>query len=144
MGRLWARGLFGPEAIKFLQMHSLSVASEEVDSKQRVVSFNCTISGDWRLICSVIKFVDKSFINFNDKPKVFKVEDRRYVCFYRYGLRDKVVNNYVYQSAIIPEVLCRSESLKCVALNHPQRIVCMYLGMCVYASNIKQVRREIV
>lgn len=107
-----------PEAIKFLQMHNLSVATEEVDSKQRVVSFNCTISGDWRLICSVIKFADKSFINFNDKPKVFKVEDRLYVCFYRYGLKDEVVNNYIYQSAIIPEVMYRRESLKFVALNH--------------------------
>ena len=99
-------------ALQQLKALNLSVSSQETHQKQRVVSFNCTIAGDGRLMCTVIKFADRTFSDFDGKPRLYRVDTGLYVCLYPYGIPDSTVDKHVYQGAIIPEVNSRRESLQ--------------------------------
>jgi hypothetical protein len=94
-------------ALATLNSLNLSVSTCQEQNKQRVVSFNCTISGDSRLTCSVVKFADKTFVDFNGQPKIYKVDDSLYICLYPYGVGDAIVDRCVYEQCILPEVNSR-------------------------------------
>ena len=68
-----------PAAEKFLKSVNCTTSSTEQVEKQRVVKCNCTIAGDGRLTVSVTMFSDHGFQN---KSRIFKLDDRLYICLY--------------------------------------------------------------
>ena len=100
-----------PAAEKFLKSVNYTTSSTEQVVKQRVVKFNCTIAGDGRLTVSVIKFSDHGFATFQNRPRIFKLDDRLYVCLYLHGLADEIVKRYVYEACIIKETVQRRNSV---------------------------------
>jgi hypothetical protein len=97
------------EAKAILQQQGLSVSTSADVQKQRVVTFNCTISGFGGLVCKVLKFADREFTQFSEKPFVTCLDmgsdvERIYVMLYKYGMEDKVVEEYMYRKCILPEV----------------------------------------
>ena len=100
-----------PAAEKFLKSVNCTTSSTEQVEKQRVVKFNCTIAGDGRLTVSVIKFSAHGIATFQNKPLIFKLDDRLYVCLYHHGLADEIVERYVYEACIIKETVQRRNAL---------------------------------
>lgn len=100
------------KAEQYLKTINITTGLEEEEEKQRVVKFNCTISGDYFLTVSVIKFGDKSFSDFGSTPRVIFLGHGLYVCLYLYGIPEIIVEKYVYKLCIIREVMNRRDELK--------------------------------
>jgi hypothetical protein len=100
------------KAEQYLKSINVSTGLEEEEEKQRVVKFNCTISGDNFLTVSVIKFGDKSFSDFGNTPRVISLGHGLYACLYFYGIPEIIVEMYVYKLCIIREVMKRRVELK--------------------------------
>ncbi len=93
------------EAIKKLKELKLSVSTEERAQKQRVVTFNCTISGYNKLTVACVKFADRRLIQYSTSPHIMKLEDCLYIALYAYGMDEELLNESIYTEVIIPEVL---------------------------------------
>jgi hypothetical protein len=73
------------------------------DAKQkRVVTFNCTVSGDFKLIVTVIKFADRNFVKYDKAPMIIQIEDDLYLCLYKYGMDATKLSSVIYKKCIIP------------------------------------------
>jgi hypothetical protein len=77
--------------------------------KQRVVTFDVTISGYGGLVCKVLKFADRDFTQFALKPYVVCMDEendteRMFVMCYQYGMEDKKVEEAMYRKCILPSV----------------------------------------
>lgn len=97
------------EALKNLEKMNISAGAEETTQKQRVVTFNCTISGDNKLISTCIKFKDKNFVNYKLKPFIKKLQEGLFVALYHPSLKDEVLTAEIYKCTIIPEVVKKRE-----------------------------------
>ena len=42
---------------------------------------------------------------FNDAPKIIKVEEKTYVVLYHYGMNEEILNHHIYSTVIIKEVV---------------------------------------
>jgi hypothetical protein len=93
------------EAIDHLADLNQCVSIEEKASKQRVVTFNCTISGHDLLTVTCIKFADRSLEQFSSTPRIFKLEEKLYICLYKYGMDEEILNRSIYMEVILPEVI---------------------------------------
>jgi hypothetical protein len=102
-------------AKELLQSQNIGLSAALKEQKQRVVCFNLTISGLGCLVCKVLKFADRSFTQFNKKPKVIKMKDsnseKMYVMLYQYGMEDAIVEEAMYRKCIEPEVLAHRQSV---------------------------------
>jgi len=90
---------------------NLSISTNEKAVKQRVVTFNCTISGNFKMTVICIKFVDRTFTQYQERPLILQLEDRLYIALYQYGMSDKVVNKYIYSEVTIPSTFQNREIL---------------------------------
>lgn len=99
------------EAKSLMKELNLSISTNEKAVKQRVVTFNCTISGDFKMTVICIKFVDRTFTQYQERPLILQLEDRLYIALYQYGMSDEVVNKYIYSEVIIPSTLQNREIL---------------------------------
>lgn len=91
------------EAEDVLKLTNTSISVTEYEQKHRVIAFNVTVSGGGERVCTVMKFADRNFASIlSDKPMVVDVEDNTYVCLYRYGLADTIVNDALYRKCIVP------------------------------------------
>ena len=88
-----------------MQKCNLSVSTMESSQKQRVITFNCTISGDYKLTVTCIKFADKTFTEYFTEPFILRLEEHLYIVLYLYGMDDEIVNIYIYWNVILPEVI---------------------------------------
>ena len=70
------------EAKEELYKNNLSVSTMETNQKQRVVTFNCTISGDSKLTVTCIKFADRLFTEYSDKPFILHLDTNLYIALY--------------------------------------------------------------
>ncbi|KAJ1406054.1 hypothetical protein B484DRAFT_404278 [Ochromonadaceae sp. CCMP2298] len=82
------------EAKAILQAQGVAVSSSAEIQKQRVVTFNVTISGSGSVVCKVLKFADRDFTQFSKRPYVTVVDkdceaDRMYIMLYQYGMADE-------------------------------------------------------
>jgi hypothetical protein len=103
-------------AKELLQEQNIGISAQVKEQKQRVVCFNLTISSMGCLICKVLKFADRKFTAFREKPKVIELQDsnteKLYVMFYEYGMEDKVVEETMYRKCIEPEILAHRKSVQ--------------------------------
>ncbi len=84
---------------------NISLSTNGKVLKQRVVSFNCTISGDSRLTVTCIKFCDRAFEQYADKPLIIKLDKSLYIALYKYGMDEEIVNTAIYTEVIIPSTI---------------------------------------
>jgi hypothetical protein len=102
-------------AKKILAAKNIGVAANLPEQKQRVVAFNLTISGGGCLVCKVLKFADRTFEQYADKPLVLKISDsnfeRIYIMLYQYGMDDAIVEKCMYTQCIEKEVEAHRASL---------------------------------
>ncbi len=99
----------------YLAKHNLNVSTVEDVEQQRVITYSLTISGDNKLVCTVIKIVDKLFPEYSEKPFVAEVEPGLFVMLYGPSCLDVCVNLYMYQLCIIPS--CEAERQRVCELN---------------------------
>lgn len=90
------------DAIAHLQRHNIGVSTLEDVQKRRVVTFNITISPVGTVVCAVMKFCDRTFIDLKNVPKVFAISQRFFVMLYHPSLSETVVAEYQYRLCIIP------------------------------------------
>ncbi|KAJ1402090.1 hypothetical protein B484DRAFT_405509 [Ochromonadaceae sp. CCMP2298] len=90
------------------EKQGLVISATTDKEKQRVVTFNITISGGGSLVCKMLKFADRDFTQFAEKP--FKVcmdehsdADRMFIMLYQYGIEDAKVEEAMYRKCILPE-----------------------------------------
>lgn len=90
------------EAIDKLKEYNTGNATSGDMPQQRVVTFNCTISGGNKLVCTVVKIADRNFLK-DGKPTIdiVKVEEGLYVCMNTYGIDDTKLNKIIYKACIV-------------------------------------------
>jgi hypothetical protein len=76
------------EAKAILQAQGVAVSSSAEIQKQRVVTFNFTISGGGSVVCKVLKFADRDFTQFSKRPYVTVIDkdceaDRMYIMLHQ-------------------------------------------------------------
>jgi hypothetical protein len=86
--------------------HSLKLltsqeATDERAKGQRVISFQCTLSGYGQHVVTCIKLGDASF---SSEPHIVQVEPNLYVALYRSGLDDQAINTQICHQVILPAV----------------------------------------
>ncbi|KAJ1404622.1 hypothetical protein B484DRAFT_457266, partial [Ochromonadaceae sp. CCMP2298] len=92
-----------------MEKQGLAISATTTMEKQRVVTFNITISGGGSLVCKVLKFADRDFTQFAEKPFVVCINEdsdteRMFVMLYQYGMEDAKVEEAMYRKCILPEV----------------------------------------
>jgi hypothetical protein len=92
-----------------MEKQGLAISATTTTEKQRVVTFNITISGGGSLVCKVLKFADRDFTQFAEKPFVVCMDEdsdaeRMFVMLYQYGMEDAKVEEAMYRKCILPEV----------------------------------------
>ena len=99
------------DAIAYCEKHNIGISTLEDQQQERVLTFNCSITGGNELICNVIKFSDRCFTSLNQTLAVFDMGDGFHVILYCHGMSDTVVNTYMYNCCIIPEATKLRERL---------------------------------
>jgi hypothetical protein len=102
-------------AMDLLETMNIAPSVTEDVPQQRVLTFNCTISAGFKLICTVIKVVDRLFAAYSEKPYVAELEEGLYVICYACGMNEVLVNQYMYQCCIEPS--CEREKQKLIQEN---------------------------
>lgn len=88
-------------AIDILKEHNLAPSTTESLDQKRVITFNCTISGEFQLVCTVIKFADRNFLEFKENPRVYRLnEEGLYVMLHHPSLDDTLLNALMYKLCI--------------------------------------------
>ncbi len=90
------------EADKANALYNQGTSIVVEEKQKRVVTFSCTVSGDFKLIVTVIKFGDRNFTRFEKAPLIIKIEDDLYLCLYKYGLDSTKLSSVIYKKCIIP------------------------------------------
>lgn len=96
--------LLPKQAKDFLDQHHLSVSTDGEQSKQRMITFNITISGAGQAPCKVAKFHDRNFTELTDEPKIFCMAPDLYYVLYHPSLNETVLNNWIFQKCVIPQL----------------------------------------
>jgi len=87
-----------------LDQHNIAPSATEDSDQRRVITFNCTISGDFRLVCTAIKFADRNFDEFKEKPRVYRLNtEGLYVMLHHPDLDDTLLNAIINKFCIIVE-----------------------------------------
>jgi hypothetical protein len=94
-------------AEEFLSEINVSTGTDDGTGnfKQRMLTFSLTVGGEGDNVCDVIKVCDRSFVEHADKPDVRDMGDGVYVILYHPSLDKEVLQQYMYECAIIPEAL---------------------------------------
>lgn len=91
-------------ALELLAQINLSVSVTEEQKKQRVVTFNCSISIGG-VVVKVMKVSDRNFISLKGKPRVFEMENHYYIMLHVYGEDATLVQEIMYWLCIIPSAI---------------------------------------
>jgi hypothetical protein len=89
------------ESKKFLRESNTGVSASGTQPQKRVLTFNCSITADCQLICTVIKFSDRNFEDFKEEPAIYKLKPGLFVCLFHPSMDDSVLNTHVYRYCII-------------------------------------------
>jgi hypothetical protein len=100
------------EARTQLKAYNTGISTSGEAPQQRVVTFTCAISGDNQLVCSVVMFADRLFSGFNKKPHIFKLEPGLYVCLYKYGMNETVLNLHVLDTIAKEAIALRARLIE--------------------------------
>ena len=73
--------------------------------KQRVITFNCTISAIGNLSVCCIKVADRFFTAYHDRAKIIHVDEKLYVSLYLCGTRENTLTYWIYSEVIVPEII---------------------------------------
>lgn len=98
------------EAIKLLKKIGIGVSVTENMGKQRVVTFNCTISYQC-CVCKVMKFSDYNFTDFKEQPKVLNMGEAFYIILHHPNTDGALIQKMMYWCCIIPSVIAHQSSI---------------------------------